>query len=81
MVDPAHNGPVPAMNKNATTWRIDFFLDTQGEFSYSPSQKKELLISHNLYYFMELTRTAAQAILSGQFSSFKAKVEAVHAHA
>ena len=43
--DLAHNGAVPAMNKNATTWRIDFFLDTQGELSYSPSQKKELLIT------------------------------------
>ncbi len=35
---------------------------------------------HNLHYFLELTRTAAQAIEQGAFAHFKAKVEAIHAH-
>jgi len=43
--DPAHNGPVMEMNRNATTWRIDFFLDPQGELSYSPSHLKQVLIT------------------------------------
>lgn len=35
---------------------------------------------HNLYYFLELTRKAAQAIHQGTFQIFKSVVEAVHAH-
>ncbi|SMP50023.1 tRNA guanosine(34) transglycosylase Tgt [Desulfonatronum lacustre] len=36
---------------------------------------------HNLHYFLSLTHGAAQAILDGNFTTFKAHVEAVHAHA
>jgi len=45
----AHSRPAPAMNKNATTWRIDFFLDAEGELSYSPSHPKQVLITHLVF--------------------------------
>ncbi|HDQ41584.1 MAG TPA: tRNA guanosine(34) transglycosylase Tgt [Desulfonatronum sp.] len=35
---------------------------------------------HNLHYYLELTRCAAQAIAQGEFQSFKAKIGAVYDH-
>ena len=36
---------MPAMNKNATTERVNIVLNTQGRIPYSSSSKKEVLIS------------------------------------
>jgi malonyl-CoA/methylmalonyl-CoA synthetase len=70
------------MNKNATTWQIDFFLDSQGEPSYSPSQKKELLIIGDLARVdpddcLRIVGCENDMIISGGFNIYASEVEAV----